>query len=563
MMRRRFVLALLAAVVALCAAGVALLPGEGRAAEDELVIGISQFPSNLHPNIDHMAAKSYVLNMAQRPFTTYDPEWRLICMLCTKLPTMENGLAKIEKQDDGSDGIALTYSIHPDATWGDGTPVTTADVMFTYEVGAHPRSGVSNAELYRRITGIDVVDDKTFVMHVDRVTFEYNAINDFRILPAHLERPVFEADPVAYRNRTTFDTDPANPGLYFGPYRITDFSSGAFIVLEPNPTWWGERPQFQRIVVKVIENTAALEANLLSGSIDMIAGELGLTIDQALAFEKRHGDQFQIVYEPGLTYEHIDLNLDNPTLADVRVRKALIMGLDREALNQQLFEGRQPVAHTSVNPLDWVHSEDVPRYQEDLEAAAALLDEAGWDQIKDGVRHNAAGEPLTLELMSTAGSRTRELVEQVLQSQWQRLGIDVRIRNEPARVFFGDTTSKRKFSAMAMFAWISSPENVPRSTLHSEEIPTEANGWAGQNYTGYRNPEMDQLIDAIELELDRGKREQMWHRLQKIYAEDLPALPLYFRANPHVWPLWLEGVTPTGHQYSSSLWVERWRAAAS
>ncbi len=400
-------------------------------------------------------------------------------------------------------------------------------------------------------------------MHLDRVEFEYNAINDFRPLPAHLERPVFEADPVAYRNRTIFDAEPANPGLYFGPYRITEVSSGAFIVLEPNPTWWGEPPQFRRIVVKVIENTAALEANLLSGSIDMIAGELGLTIDQALAFEKRHGDQFKIVYEPGLTYEHIDLNLDNPILADVRVRKALIMGLDREALSQQLFEGRQPVAHTSVNPLDWVHSDEVPRYHEDLAAAAALLDAAGWGQVQGGVRHNAAGEPLTLELMSTAGNRTRELVEQVLQSQWQRLGIDVRIRNEPARVFFGETVAKRKFGAMAMFAWISSPENVPRSTLHSEEIPTEANGWAGQNSTGYKNPEMDQLIDAIEVELDREKRRAMWHRLQEIYAEDLPALPLYFRANPHVWPLWLEGVTPTGHMNPSTLWVEHWRTVAS
>jgi peptide/nickel transport system substrate-binding protein len=562
-MGRRCVLGLLAAVVALLAAGVALLPGESRAAKDELVIGITQFPSTLHPNIDSMAAKSYVLAMAQRPFTAYDPEWQLICMLCTELPTLENGLAKIEKQADGKDGIALTYTIRPDATWGDGTPVTTEDVVFTYEVGAHPQSGVSNAELYRRITKIDVVDDKTFVMHVDRVTFEYNAINDFRVLPAHLERPVFEQDPAAYRNRTIFDTDPSNPGLYFGPYRITEVSNGGFVVLERNPTWWGAPPHFERIIVKVIENTAALEANLLSGSIDMIAGELGLTIDQALAFEKRHREQFQIVYEPGLVYEHIDLNLDNPILADVRVRKALIMGLDREAMSQQLFEGRQPVAHTSVNPLDWVHSDDVPQYHEDLERAAALLDEAGWDQIKGGVRHNAAGEPLTLELMSTAGNRTRELVEQVLQSQWQRLGIDVRIRNEPARVFFGETTSKRRFGAMAMFAWISSPENVPRSTLHSEEIPTEANGWAGQNYTGYKNPEMDRLIDAIEIELDRAKREQMWHRLQEIYAQDLPALPLYFRANPHVWPLWLEGVTPTGHQNVSALWVEHWRTTAS
>ena len=198
---------------------------------------------------------------------------------------------------------------------------------------------MSNAELYRRITGIDVVDDKTFVMHLDRVEFEYNAINDFRPLPAHLERPVFEADPVGVPQAHHLRHRPGQPGPVLRPYRITEVSSGAFIVLEPNPTWWGEPPQFQRIVVKVIENTAALEANLLSGSIDMIAGELGLTIDQALAFEKRHGDQFQIVYEPGLTYEHIDLNLDNPILADVRVRKALIMGLDREALSQQLFEG--------------------------------------------------------------------------------------------------------------------------------------------------------------------------------------------------------------------------------
>ncbi len=562
-MRRRFVLALLAAVVGLSAVGAALLPGEGRAAKDELVIGVTQFPSTLHPNIDAMAAKSYVLGMAQRPFTAYDPKWQLVCMLCTELPTIENGLAKIEKQPDGRDGIALTYTIRPDATWGDGTPVSTDDVLFTYQVGSHPQSGVSNAELYRRITGIDAIDAKTFVMHLDRVEFEYNAINDFRPLPAHLDRPVFEADPVAYRNRTIFDAEPANPGLYFGPYRITEVASGAYIVLEPNPTWWGEPPQFRRIVVKVVENTAALEANLLSGSIDMIAGELGLTIDQALAFEKRHGDQFRIMYEPGLTYEHIDLNLDNPILADVRVRKALIMGLDREALSQQLFEGRQPVAHTSVNPLDWVHSDEVPRYHEDLAAAAALLDAAGWGEIKGGVRHNAAGEPLTLELMSTAGNRTRELVEQVLQSQWQRLGIDVRIRNEPARVFFGETIAKRKFSGMAMFAWISSPENVPRSTLHSEEIPTEANGWSGQNSTGYSNPEMDRLIDAIEIELDREKRRAMWHRLQEIYAEDLPALPLYFRANPHVWPLWLEGVTPTGHMNPSTLWVEHWRTVAS
>jgi peptide/nickel transport system substrate-binding protein len=162
--------------------------------------------------------------------------------------------------------------------------------------------------------------------------------------------------------------------------------------------------------------------------------------------------------------------------------------------------------------------------------------------------------------MTTAGNRTRELVQQVLQSQWKRLGIDITIRNEPSRVFFGETTAKRKFSGLAMFAWISSPENVPRSTLHSEEIPTEENGWAGQNYTGFSREDVDQLLEDIGRELDRDKREKMWHELQTLYAEELPAIPLYFRADPHIWPKWLKGVTPTGHQNSSAYGVETWRA---
>src|SRR5690606_21117519 len=131
-----------------------------------------------------------------------------------------------------------------------------------------------------------------------------------------------------------------------------------------------------------------------------------------------------------------------------------------------------------------------------------------------GFRHNAKGERLTLELMTTAGNRSRELVEQVAQSQWRALGIDVRIRNEPARVFFGQTMTQRKFGALAMYAWISSPENVPRTTLHSKEIPTAENGWSGQNYPGFRNAEMDALIDKVEVELDREKRRAMWHRIQ-------------------------------------------------
>ncbi|HSR71367.1 MAG TPA: peptide ABC transporter substrate-binding protein, partial [Kiloniellales bacterium] len=430
--------------------------------------------------------------------------------------------------------------------------------VFTWQVGRHPRSGVADAEAFRRILSIDVIDDKAFTLYVDRVTFDYNAAG-VDLLPAHIERPIFEADPEAYRNRTAYDTDPTNPGLAFGPYRIAEVVSGARIVLERNPTWYGREPAFERITVRAVENTAALEANLLSGALDMIAGELGLSIDQALAFEKRHGDRFQVLYQPGLIYEHLDVMLDNPILADVRVRQALIHGIDREAINQRLFGGRQPVADSNVSPLDWVYNPEVPTYPYDPERAAALLDSAGWTRKGDGIRRNAAGEPLAISLMTTAGNRTRELVAQVLQSQWRKLGIDIRIRNEPARVFFGETVTKRKFTGLAMFAWLSAPESVPLTTLRSDQIPSEENGWSGQNYTGYQNDEMDRLIDRIERELDRDKRKALWDRLQVRYAEDLPAIPLYWRADAHILPRWLKGVRPTGHLRTTTHWVEEWR----
>jgi peptide/nickel transport system substrate-binding protein len=551
-MRKTSVLALLLTVAALLANPV-------RADRDQLVIGTTQFPSTFNPNIDSMLAKSYVLAMARRPFTAYDADWRLVCMLCTELPTIENGLAVPETTPDGKDGVAVTYTIRPDAFWGDGTPITTRDVMFTWEVGRHPKSGVIPKEFYRSLYRIDVKDDRTFTLHFDKLTYEYNAINAFDLLPAHLEAAAF-ADPESYRNRSLYETDTTNPGLYFGPYLVSEVVPGSHVALTANPRWWGEKPAFRRVVVRVIENTAALEANLLSGAIDMVAGELGLSLDQALAFEQRHGGEFNILYRPGLVYEHIDLNLDNPILKDRRVRQALVHAIDRDAISETLFGGRQPVAHTSVNPLDWVHAEDGPRHAYDPGKAAALLDEAGWGAMRGGIRHNAAGEPLRLEIMTTAGNRSRELVQQVLQSQWKQLGIDVRVRNQPARVFFGETVRKRQFPAMAMFAWISAPESVPRTTLHSDHIPSTENNWAGQNNTGFRNAEVDKLIEQIEVELDRDKRKELWRRLQDIYAEELPAIPLYFRAEPHILPKWLENVRPTGHQYPSTLWIETWRA---
>jgi peptide/nickel transport system substrate-binding protein len=541
-------------------AALALLAALARpaAAKDDLVIGLTQFPSTFNPMIDAMLAKSYILDMALRPLVAYDQHWQLVCMLCTELPTLANGRAKIEQLPDGKQGMAITFTLQPHAKWGDGAPVTSDDVVFAWEVGRNPKTGVPEADPYLHVTRIDVIDQKTFTLHADEVRFDYDAYFAFQPLPAHLDRKNF-ADPAAYARRSAYDTDTTNPGLYVGPYRIAEVSPGSHIVLVPNAAWYGTAPYFKRIVVRVVENTAALEANLLSGGIDYIPGELGLSVDQALAFQKRYGDKYGVIYKAGLAYEHIDVNLDNPILADKRVRQALLYAIDRETLSRELFAGKQPVARSFVSPLDWIYDPNLPGYPYDPARAAALLDAAGWSDMKDGVRINKAGQPLRLELMSTAGDRTREMVELVLQSYWRKVGIDVRIRNQPARVFVGDTLRKRRFSGLAMVAWIDSPENVPRSILDSREIPTAANNYAGQNDTGFRDPEVDSLLDRIEVELDRDKRRALWWRLQEIYMDELPVLPLYFRAESYVIPKWLTGIEPTGTSDSSTLWVENWR----
>ncbi len=558
-MAARLVLTLCCAAIAAAAYGGTARPAVAQHQRDTLTIGITQYPSTLHPAIESMAAKSYVLGLALRGLTAYDADWRLACLSCAQVPTLENGLAARETTPDGRPGIRVTWRLRDELRWGDGRPVTAEDIRFTWEAGRDFATGFAGADYFRRAYALDIADPRTVTVHLDRVSFDYAEVASIDPLPAHIERPRWEADHRAYRTRTAYDTETANPGLYSGPYRIVATQTGASVTLERNPHWQGPAPAFRRITVRSIENTPALEAQLLAGQVDMIAGELGLPIEQAIALQRRTGNRFRFLYKPGLIYEHLDARLDNPVLADRRVRRALLMAIDRGQIVARLFDGRQTVADTSVNPLDGVHDDAVRRWPYDPVRAAALLDEAGWSRGPDGIRRNAAGERLSIELMTTAGNRSREQVQQVLQGMWRQSGIETRIRNEPPRVFFGETLSRRRFQGLALYAWISRPESVPRSTLRSDEIPTAERNWSGQNYGGFRNAEMDALIDAIEGELDRARRLPLWRRLQAIYAEELPALPLWFRADAHVWPPWLDGIRPTGNLSPSTLWVEQWR----
>jgi peptide/nickel transport system substrate-binding protein len=343
---------------------------------------------------------------------------------------------------------------------------------------------------------------------------------------------------------------------------ISEVKLGDHVTFVPNAHFYGPQPKIQKIIFKLIPNTGTLEANLRSGTIDMIS-TLGLSFDEAVAFDKKVKAEklpYTVTFTPSVTYEHIDLNLDNPILKDIKVRKALVYGLNREDLVKALFDGKQEVAVHNISPKDpWFTKDpkDVVLYPYSKREAGKLLDEAGWKMGADGYR-TKDGKRLSLVFMTTAGNKLRELVQVYMQNQYKQLGVEIVTKNEPARVFFGETMRKRKYGAMAMFAWVSNPENSPKSTFHTSSIPNEKNGWSGQNFMNWSNKNADKLMEDLELEFNPKKRTEMVHQILKLYTEEVPVLPLYYRSDTTVIPKNLKNYKVTGHQFSETNEVEKW-----
>ncbi|MEJ1978021.1 MAG: peptide ABC transporter substrate-binding protein [Acetobacteraceae bacterium] len=390
---------------------------------------------------------------------------------------------------------------------------------------------------------MEVVDDHTAILHLPQVTVSFAQWD--QVIPEHLEGPVYAAAKAAgdYINHTIYNHAPTTPGLWNGPYLISDYKSGDQIVLSRNPHWTGPAPGFKQVVLRTIGDTAALQANLLSGDIDM---DNNLTLDQVLSLRKQYPDRFTYLFTPSLTYGHIDVARDNPVLSDVRVRRALLMAIDRRTIDKRLFDDMQPLATSFVSPRNPDFDPSIPPVEYDLPGARKLLAEAGWTPGPDGICRNAAGQRLSAEFLAAAGFRLNELEMQVMQSAWKQIGVEVTLRTEPSRTLFGQTMKHRSFTGLAMYTWTSNVGESPRLTLGIDRIPSEANNWGGANFTGFSDPRFNAAITVSETELDPAKRHAAWVEMQHVYADELPALPTFISAVPAVLPKWLHGFSFSG-----------------
>lgn len=531
----------------------------------EFKIGLSQEFETLNPMIMSMLATTYLSGLVIRPMTVMDAQGQWVPMLAKTMPSLGNGAEVITEA--GQKKTKVLWEIKENASWGDGSPVTCEDFALARTIAMNPLVSIAEKETYTDIERIEIDKEnpkKCFFVY-KKAKWDFAHIGTLFPVSKHLEEAVynqFKDQAEGYEKNTNYVKAPTNPGLYNGPYIVTEIKLGSHIIFQPNPHFYGAKPTLTKLIAKIIPNTGTLEANLRAGQIDMISSS-GFSFDEAISFDKKvKADNLPYVvhFTPSQTYEHIDVNLEHPILKDIRVRQALMYSMNRVDLTNALFEGRQtPAAHflASMDPWFTVDPQYSVDYSYSKEKANKLLDEAGWKMGSDGIRTKKA-EPLTFTIMSTSENKTRELVEQYLKDQWKQVGIDLEIKNEPARVFFGENIRKAKFPALAMYALVSSAESIPLSTLHSASIPSEKNGYSGQNTYHWRNAKVDKAIDTLREEFDANKRLELIRSIVKEYTTELPALPLYYRSDVAVSPKALKGFQLTGHQFVETYSAENW-----
>lgn len=547
---------------------LSLLSINGFAQDEKLLrIGIGQEFDSLNPLNTSMLSSTYIYNMVARNMSRLDHNMKWNPQLVEDVPSFKNKLAEI-KTINGVKKLVSIWNIRSHAKWGDGVDITCSDFKFTWTLARSNFVTVVNRDMYTDIEAMTCDDKKpkrVEMVHA-AIRWDFYKMFQFYILPKHVEEAVFTKygqENEGYDRNSNFVKNPTNPGLYSGPFVIAELKLGSHVLLKRNPYFYGKKPYFDKILLRVISDTAALEANLVSKQVDMVAS-IGFNMDQALALDKRsakEGLPFEVRYVSGFTYEHIDINLDNPILKSRDVRRALLLAIDRQSMSQALFEGKQMVAPHFLSPRDPWFAKLPKNLQKPVayskKDAEKLLDAEGWKLNQDGYRYKE-GKKLSLVFSTTASNRLRENVQTYIIDQWKKVGVEALSKNVIARTLFSELLNHRKFEGMAMFSWTFLPEMTQGRFYHSRSIPSQANGWMGRNYPGFKNENLDRLLDALETEVSESKRQELVNQIVDIYVKERITLPLYYRVDISVVPKTLKNFNMTGTQQTESLSVEDW-----
>lgn len=452
----------------------------------------------------------------------FDEDLQPVPVLVTEIPSSENG-------GISEDGRTITFNLRDDIVWSDGEPITADDFVFTYEMNVDPANTVSSTYPYDQIESVDAPDPQTVVVTFTEPFAPWLATLWHSILPAHVLRPVFEADG-------TLDDAEWNlaPTVSAGPYRFEEWESGSYARFVRNENWWGPQPNIDEIFFRFVPDDASQVAALETGD-----GDIGTFIAYSdVPALQDAGVTIRTVpsgyYEGWFFFLGDDTIPGHPALQDVRVRQAIAMALDREKLNQDLLLGLTTPVETlwAGTPYE---SPDITPWPYDPEAANALLDEAGWvDTNGDGVR-DKDGE----ELILVHGTTTREIrqdAQAVAQQELAAVGIQLDLQSYDSNIFFASygEDGPAYTGELDIMQWSDGPFFPDPDHYYwlCSEIPTD-DAPDGANAQRICDEELDRLFQLQATQTNTEERTATFHEITKLMHDQVYWLGLW--NDPDVW----------------------------
>lgn len=553
-----------------------------------LIIGTNQEPDQFNPWEGAADTKENVMGLFYIGLTYFDSAGNLQPGLATEIPTEKNGRVRITRDAQGKViRQEVDWTIRTDAKWSDGTDITTDDVLFTLEVQRHELIPVTFRTFSNIIQEIRVKDKKNFTIVYKEANLFYSSPTGriglarfYDIAPKHIWEPVFrDAIREAQANPTkaaeiiqqkflgadaATGKDPAKV-VGSGPFKFVEWQRNQFTRFTRRNDFFLSPPgdaknYVQEVIVRYFTATETLLSAILSGEVDA-SDDIGLAGQDPAVLRGQLGDRGAVEVSPSGFIEQLNFNnfvrrpgidlpvcqtADDLLLGDKRTRQAIIQALDRDAI-RVVFPGAI-LSNSFVVRGDLGFNDKLNTWPRNIENAKKLLADLGWTPGPGGIlqRKTADGRTVFFRLPHVTTPATfRVRTQEILQRQLRDVGIELVASNQPASVLFSTqfvSGSNCNWQGIIEFASAGGIGEVPADELSGElwaddpdtpalfdNIPRPANGFAGSNITGWVNRDYDKLHFQALGQLDAAARAETIKKMQEIFNDELPFIPLYER----------------------------------
>ncbi len=442
--------------------------------------------------------------------------------------------------ETSEDGLDWTFHLRDDVKWHDGEAFTSADVAYTFnEIALNRELGANNVSYFKNVKSVEATDDYTVVFHLTSPVAALPAYLSFNteILPEHIFKGQDPWNLVSFNKEMPIGT---------GAYKMEKYISGQSVRLVANPDYYDGAPNLDAVEYRVLPDVNTHVAQALSGELSVFTLD-----DQAALARLEKSDEIKIIPQYTPRFFWVALNQENPLFTDLRVRQAMLMAINRQYIIDTVLNGYGEVADAGISPaLAYYFNPNVKHYDYDVEGAKALLAEAGWtDTDKDGIV-DKDGKPFSfLFEVGIQGNLVR--IGQIIQQELRQIGLDVKFETLEWNAMIQKDVIRRDYDMMLNW-WRYPADPDLKPYLHSSTAGT------GYNIPGYKDPELDALLDAGSTTADPAKRQAVYYKLQEYMAENLPYLFLWYPMETEVANVHLKGL-PEHLGFGDSLhYIDEW-----